>query len=185
MGSRTRKLTVNYRKLAGIEADFDETVTCALCTKVIHPINEAVQIDQTLLSDGCNALENLQKTLDDVKFHQAQVLCPKCLELLHIVVDLREELDKAKKKLISVSQITNEKENQAGKNGNNEVQTKGEGLKQKKSQKPVMAKESKNPQLFKCEYEGCGKSFTRKASLLEHSARHKGIREKECPVRPS
>ena len=182
MGSRTRKLPVNYRKLAGIEADFDENVSCALCTKIIHPINEAVQIEQTLLSDGCNALENLQKTIDDVKFHQTQVLCPKCLELLHVVVDLREELEKAKKKLISVSQSLTE--DHARKN-DNEVQTRGVALKQKKSQmKVAMPKESKNPQLFSCEYEGCGKFFTRKASLLEHSARHKGIREKECSVRP-
>ena len=36
--------------------------------------------------------------------------------------------------------------------------------------------------LFTCEYENCNKTFTRKASMLEHSARHKGIREKECTV---
>ena len=28
----------------------------------------------------------------------------------------------------------------------------------------------------------CGKGFTRKAYLLEHEARHKGLKDRECPV---
>ena len=29
----------------------------------------------------------------------------------------------------------------------------------------------------------CSKGFTRKASMEEHVARHKGLKDKECPVR--
>jgi len=28
----------------------------------------------------------------------------------------------------------------------------------------------------------CGKGFTRKAYLFEHEARHKGLKDRECPV---
>ena len=178
MGTRVRKLPVNYRKLAGIEAEIDENLTCALCTKVINSTNEsAVHIQQTLLSDGCNAFENLKQTLDheSITFAEnSKFLCNSCFALLVIVVDLREELAKARKKLLSVIRPTDSN------TGQTEVQ-KRIPLKQKRSQvKQEVVKEPKPT--FTCEYEECGKSFTRKASLEEHTARHKGIREKECHI---
>lgn len=43
------------------------------------------------------------------------------------------------------------------------------------------AKASLGKREFKCDL--CSKSFTRKASLQEHIARHKGIRDRECNVK--
>ena len=36
--------------------------------------------------------------------------------------------------------------------------------------------------MFKINEKFVGKKFTRKASMLEHTSRHKGLRDRECKV---
>ena len=87
--------------------------------------------------------------------------CLQCHNLLNKIIQLLDEVKKQKAKLKHF--IVNRHKSKANQFNRDRI-----------------VKSGIQDQKFSCEI--CGKEFTRKASLLEHAARHKGIRDRECKV---
>ena len=95
--------------------------------------------------------------------------CSHCYNLCLKILQLLEEVRRHKVKLkntITSRHKTEAKEPRESRDG--------------RENQPIFSKGEKSNRIFDCEI--CNKTFTRKASLLEHAARHKGIRDRECKV---
>ena len=145
----------------------EEKVTlCCICgTKC----NDSVIIREKILNftDTLNDLYEKEDIPEEIIAPESRA-CAQCHNLLIKILQLLEEVKKQKGKLKHI--LTNR--NRQKSNANVSDSTSDRLNKGDKS--------CNQKRVFDCEV--CGKEFTRKASLLEHAARHKGIRDRECKV---
>lgn len=145
----------------------EEKVTlCCICgTKC----NDSVIIREKILNftDTLNDLYEKEDIPEDIIASESRA-CTQCHNLLIKILQLLEEVKKQKGKLKHI--LTNRNRQKSNANVSDSTSdrlNKGDKICNQK-------------RVFDCEV--CGKEFTRKASLLEHAARHKGIRDRECKI---
>ena len=139
-----------------------ELEICCICG---NKSNNCVNVQENALSFTSDALNDLLRTEEfpqEIISAESKV-CLHCHNLLMKILQLLEEIKKHRSKLKNTLANRHKPESMIQLAIN------------KKSEKS-----GKEKQYFDCEI--CGKQFTRKASMLEHSARHKGIRDRECKV---
>lgn len=143
-----------------------EEVICCICG---NKSTNSVSVQEKVLSFTTDALNDLLEKEEfphDIISAENRV-CTQCHNLLIKILQLLEEIKKHKAKLKHA--LANRHKPEV------KLEITEHLAIVKKSQK--LSSEKK---FFDCEI--CGKQFTRKASMLEHSARHKGIRDRECKV---
>ena len=144
----------------------DEVICCLCGSKCKDSVNVNERLfpnRDDLFSQALSELLEKEEWSEEVITSENRA-CSHCHNLVIKILQLLEEVNRHKAKLKHTFANRHIKTEAKEPVGNQQIVNKGE----------------RQNRLFDCEI--CNKRFTRKASMLEHAARHKGIRDRECKV---